>query len=164
MAVAIGTGAQDVVSKRTTSAESLVSVGRPPHNPLVKGIAVIVAAAAILLGVYYYYLKQLPRTDSGTAATQAISLTGVRNDLLQIGQAERGSIALNGKCSSLDELISSGALGANRTGRDGYTYQVSCSGASDFQVLAEHPPAQAGSGIRYPKLALDSTIQIQEVQ
>jgi hypothetical protein len=129
-----------------------------------KGIAIIVAAAAILLGVYYYYLEHLPLADSGTAPTQAISMTGVRNDLLQIGQAERGSIALNGKCSSLDELISSGALGTNRSGRDGYSYQISCSGASDFQVTAEHPAARAGSGIRYPRLALDSTMQIQELQ
>jgi len=128
-----------------------------------KGIAIIVAVAAVLLAIYYYYLKQLPRTDSGSAPTQAISLTGVRNDLLQIGQAERGSIALNGKCSSLDELISAGALTANRAGRDGYSYQVTCSGASDFQVIAEHPLAASGSGIRYPKMTLDSTLEIHEV-
>jgi hypothetical protein len=128
-----------------------------------KGIASILAVAGVLLGIYYYYLKQMPGSDSGTAPTQAISLTGVRNDLLQIGQAERSNIALNSKCSSLNDLISSGALTMSRTGRDGYTYQVTCSGSSDFQVIAEHPPAQPGSGIRYPKLALDSTMQIQEV-
>ncbi|HVM74528.1 MAG TPA: hypothetical protein VMT75_02725 [Candidatus Saccharimonadales bacterium] len=129
-----------------------------------KGIVSIIVVAAILLGVYYFYLKRLPTTDSGTAATQAISLTGVRSDLLQIGQAERSNIALNGKCASLDELVSSGALTMTRTGRDGYTYQISCSGGSDFQVIAEHPPAAAGSNIRYPKLALDATMQVQEVQ
>jgi hypothetical protein len=113
--------------------------------------------------VYYFYLKKMPTTDEGTAATQAISLTGVRSDLLQIAQSERGNIALNSKCLSLDELISSGALAVSRNERDGYTYQVSCSG-SDFQVIAEHPAALAGSGIRYPKLAIDGTMQIQEVQ
>ncbi|HTZ31239.1 MAG TPA: hypothetical protein VMH31_02205 [Methylomirabilota bacterium] len=129
-----------------------------------KSIVSIIVVAAILLGVYYYYLKRLPTTDAGTAATQAISLTGVRSDLLQIGQAERGNIALNGKCSTLDELISSGALTMNRSGRDGYTYQISCSGASDFQVIAEHAGASTNPGVRYPKLALDATMQIQEVQ
>ena len=129
-----------------------------------KGIAWIVSVAGILLSIYYCYLKRLPKTDAGTAPTQAISLTGVRSDLLQIGQAERGSIALNGKCSSLDELVSSRSLTMNANGRDGYTYTVICSGTSEFQVIAEHPPAPAGSSIRYPKLALDSTIQIQEVQ
>lgn len=129
-----------------------------------KGIVSIIVVAGLLLGVYYLYLKRLPNTDSGTASTQAISLTGVRSDLLQIGQAERSNIALNGKCSSLDELVSSGALAMNRTGRDGYSYQVSCGSGSDFQVIAEHPGASTDPGVRYPKLALDSTMQIQEVQ
>jgi hypothetical protein len=123
----------------------------------------LLAFAGVALGIYYYYLKRLPSTDQGTAPTQAISLTGVRSDLLQIAQAERGEIALNSKCVSLDELVSSGALAVSRKERDGYTYQVNCTG-SDFQVVAKHPPALEGSGIRYPKLAIDSTMQIQEVQ
>jgi hypothetical protein len=127
-----------------------------------RALALVLVAAAILFGVYEVYLKKMPTADPGTAATQAISLTGVRSDLLQIGQAERANIALNGKCASLDELISSGAMSMNRTGRDGYTYQVNCSG-SDFQVVAEHPPAPPGSGIRFPKLAIDGTMQVQEI-
>lgn len=118
----------------------------------------------MLLGICYYYLKKMPSTDTGTAPTQAISLTGVRSDLLQIGQAERGNIALNGQCVSLGELVSSGSFTMNGNGRDGYTYAVSCQGAADFQVLAEHPPAPPGSPIRYPRLALDSAMQIREVQ
>ncbi len=117
---------------------------------------------ALAFGVYEFYLKGMPTTDQGTAATQAISLTGVRGDLLQIAQAERGSIALDSKCASLDDLISSGALTANRKTRDGYTYEATCSGV-DFQITAEHPPALEGSGIRFPKLAIDSTMQIREV-
>jgi hypothetical protein len=120
-------------------------------------------AAAILFCIYHFYLKKMPTTDAGTAATQAISLTGVRSDLLQIAQAERGSFALNGKCSSLEELLSSSAMMMTKNGRDGYTYQIRCSG-SDFQVIAEHPPAPEGSGIRFPKLAIDATLQIQEIQ
>lgn len=128
-----------------------------------RALAIVLVAAIILLGVYELYLKKMPTTDQGTAPTQAISLTGVRSDLLQIAQAERGNIALNGKCASLDELISTSALAVRKTERDGYTYQVNCSG-SDFQVVAEHPAAAEGSGIRYPKLAIDATMQIQEVQ
>jgi len=128
-----------------------------------KALVGLLVTAAILMGVYYLYLKRLPTTDEGTAATQAISLTGVRSDLLQIAQAERGNIALNSKCVSLDELISSGALTMNKKERDGYSYDVSCSG-TDFQVTAEHPAALAGSGIRFPKLAIDATMQIHEVQ
>jgi len=128
-----------------------------------RAFALILVAALILFGVYQFYLTKMPTTDSGTAPTQAISLTGVRSDLLQIAQAERGSVALNGKCVSLDELISSGSLTMNRKEREGYTYEVSCSG-SDFQVLADHAPAPPGSPIRYPKLMIDNTMQVREVQ
>jgi hypothetical protein len=128
-----------------------------------RALAVVLVAAILLFGVYEYYLKRMPFTDEGTAPTQAISLTGVRSDLLEIAQAERGNIALNGKCASLDELISSGALTMNRKERDGYTYEVSCSG-SDFQAIAGHRAAAEGSGIRYPRLAIDSTMQVREIQ
>ena len=144
--------------------EILVSSALARHNQPMKGIVSIVVVAATLLGMYYSYLKRLPKTDVGTASTQAISLTGVRSDLLQIGQTERSNIALNGKCDSFDDMVSSGALTMSRSGRDGYTYHVACSGGSDFQVVAEHPSAPADSGIRYPKLAIDSAMQIQEVQ
>ena len=123
----------------------------------------VLVAAAILYGVYEVYLKKMPTTDAGTAPTQAISLTGVRSDLLQIAQAERSNVALNGKCASLDELISSGAITMNKRERDGYTYQLNCTG-SDFQVIAEHPPAPQGSGIRFPKLAIDATLQVREIR
>jgi hypothetical protein len=128
-----------------------------------RALAGLLVAVALAFGVYELYLKKIPAVDEGTAPTQAITLTGVRGDLLQIAQAERGSIALDSKCVSLDDLISSGALTANRKTRDGYAYEVSCSG-TDFQVTAEHPAAFDGSGIRYPKLAVDSTLQIREVQ
>lgn len=128
-----------------------------------RALAALLTAVALAFGVYEFYLKKMPTTDQGTAPTQAISLTGVRGDLLQIAQAERGSVALDSKCVSLDDLILSGALTANRKTRDGYTYEVSCTG-TDFQVTAEHSAAPDGSLIRYPKLAIDSTMQIREVQ
>jgi hypothetical protein len=125
-----------------------------------RALASLLVVAALLFGVYEFYLKKMPVTDRGTAPTQAISLTGVRGDLLQIAQAERASVATNGHCGSLDDLLSSGALTMTRPERDGYTYQVSCSGA-EFSVIAEHPPAPAGSPIRYPTLSIDSNMEIK---
>lgn len=122
----------------------------------------LLVTAALTLGVYYFFLRKMPTSDEGTAATQAISLTGVRSDLLQIAQAERGYIALNGHCASLDELISSNSLTMSRLERDGYSYASECSGG-DFSVTARHAPALAGSGIRYPTLSIDQTMQIREV-
>lgn len=128
-----------------------------------RALAFVVVAAAILYGVYQYHLKSLPTADAGTVATQAITLTGVRSDLLQIAQAERSYMALNGQCVSVDELISTKAVRMERSERDGYTYQVNCLGTG-FQVVAEHPPAPADSGIRYPKLAIDASMQLQEIR
>jgi hypothetical protein len=136
---------------------------RLAHNRGMRALAVVLVAVLLLFGIYQFSLKKMPTTDPGTAPTQAISLTGVRADLLQIAQAERGNIALNGHCSSLDDLISSGSLAMSRTERDGYSYQIDCS-ASEFQVVAKHPPAPEGSPIRYPTLAIDSNMQIREVQ
>ncbi len=124
-----------------------------------RALASLLVVVALLFGAYELYLRRMPTTDPGTSATQAISLTGVRADLLQIAQAERANVALNGKCASLDELLSSGALTMTKPERDGYTYQVSCSG-SEFSATAEHAPAPAGSPIRYPALSIDSSMQV----
>ena len=123
----------------------------------------LLVAAGLLFGVYQYYLKKMPTTDQGTAPTQAISLTGVRADLLQIAQAERAYVASNSQCGSLDELISSKWLSMSRTERDGYSYTVDCSG-SGFSAIARHAPAPEGSPIRYPNLAIDQTMEVHEVQ
>jgi hypothetical protein len=122
----------------------------------------VLVAAAIFFGIYHFYLKKMPTTDEGAASTQAISLTGVRGDLLQIAQAERGYIATNGHCAALDELVSSNSLSLSRSERDGYSYSVECS-SGDFTAIARHAPAPAGSPIRYPSLAIDANMQIHEV-
>ena len=122
----------------------------------------LLVGAALLFVVYEFSLKRMPTTDNGTAATQAISLTGVRADLLQIAQAERVYIATNGQCASLDELISSSSLSITRTERDGYSYAVECSGAS-FTAAARHLPAPAGSPICYPNLTIDSSLEVHEI-
>lgn len=126
------------------------------------GLLVFVAVA---FGIFYFTTKKMPVTDSGTAPTQAISLTGVRKDLLSIAEAERSNLALNSHCVSLDELISSGSLTMTKPERDGYTYDLQCSGDSgEFKVTARHAPAPQGSPIRYPTLGIDQNLQVAEVQ
>jgi hypothetical protein len=132
------------------------------ENPSMRVLALLVVSSALLLGAYVFYLKKLPTTDSGTTATQAISLSGVRSDLLQIAQAERAYVASNGSCAALPDLISSNILAMTRTERDGYSYSVECSNA-EFNAVARHAPAPAGSPIRYPNLAVDQNMQVHEV-
>jgi len=134
------------------------------NNIVMRALALVLVAALILFGVYEFYLKKMPTTDAGTASTQAISLTGVRMDLLQIAQAERGNLALNSKCASMDELSSAGSLSMVRPERDGYAYEVNCGSGGDFEVVARHAPAPEGSPIRYPILAIDSSMQVREIQ
>jgi len=124
------------------------------------GILVFVAVA---FGIYYFALKKMPSTDSGTAPTQAIDLTGVRSDLLRIAQAERSNMALGSRCAGLDELISNGSLTMSRPERGGYTYEIRCNGdGGEFSVTARHAPAPGGSPIRYPTLAIDQSMQVGE--
>ena len=125
-------------------------------------LALLLVSSALLLGAYVFYLKKLPTSDSGTTPTQAISLTGVRSDLLQIAQAERAYVASNGSCVALPDLISSNTLAMTRTERDGYSYSVECSN-TEFNAIARHAPAPAGSPIRYPNLAIDQNMQVHEV-
>jgi hypothetical protein len=128
-----------------------------------KPLVGLLVTTAFLFGVYVLYLKRMPTVAEGTAPTQAVSLTGVRMDLLQIAKAERNSIAVDGRCSSLDELQSSGSMSLSRTERAGYSYSVDCSG-NDFTVTARHAPAPADSPIRYPNYAIDQTMQVRELE
>lgn len=128
-----------------------------------RALAMLLVAAGLGFGAYMYYVKSLPTTDPGTAPTQAISLTGVRSDLLQIGRAERSFIALDGHCGSMEEMISSNALTMTKPERDGYVYTVECSGATFNGATARHAPAPEGSPIRYPTLAIDQNLEVREV-
>jgi hypothetical protein len=146
----------------TVARTSLARLPSWGQTQAMRALAGLLLTAALIFGVYQYYLKRLPVTDEGTAPTQAISLTGVRSDLLQIAQAERAYVATNGNCVSLEELISSNSLAIKRNERDGYSYAVSCAGPN-FRVVAQHAPAPAGSPIRYPNLAIDQNMQVDEV-
>jgi hypothetical protein len=62
--------------------------------------------------------------------------------------------------ASLDELVSSGALTMEKTGRDGYTYDAQPSD-STFRVIA-HCPAATNPGCT--SFVIDQTMQIQPTQ
>jgi hypothetical protein len=127
-----------------------------------RSLLILLIVGALLFGAYHFYLSKLPATDGGTAPTQAISLTAVRSNLLQIAQGERAYMAFNGRCVGLDELISSSTVKTPNTDRSGYTYSIECSD-NNFDVKAQHASATAGSSLRYPNLVIDSNMQIQEV-
>ena len=83
-------------------------------------------------------------------------------DLLEIADAEHGYIAINGECVSLSKLISTQSISMTRTGRDGYSYEIECSG-NGFTATARHRPAPAGSSIRYPNFSIDASLERSRV-
>ena len=101
-----------------------------------RALAMLLIAVGVGYAIYQYSLKKLPATN----------------------------IALNSKCSSVDDLISTGALKMVRAERSGYAYEVNCLAGANFEVVARHAPAPEGSSIRYPTLAIDTSMQLHEVQ
>ena len=128
-----------------------------------KIFASLLVTTGLLFAIYVLYLKRMPTAAEGTVTTQAISLTGVKMDLLQIAKAEHNSIGVDGHCMNMEELLASGSMSLSRPERDGYTYTVECSG-NDFTVTARHAPAPAGSGIRYPTMMIDQSMEAREVE
>jgi hypothetical protein len=130
-----------------------------------KGIVALLVATAIALGIYMYTLKQAA-PGPGMVVTQNISLTGVKNDLIAIAQAERMYYAQNGTYTDLPTLTSSGTMNITRTSRDGYTYTADASGNS-FTVTARYtaPPVDNPAHVtppHFPTLSIDQTMEIHE--
>lgn len=126
-----------------------------------RGLVAVFVVLLISGGIYYFYMRSMPAPAEGTTPTQAISITGVKNDLLQIARAERSYIAEHNECASLDQLLASGSMTMTRAERDGYAYSVECSG-TNFTVRAQHAPAPEGSPIRYPNFVVDQTLEVRE--
>jgi hypothetical protein len=130
-----------------------------------KGLAGLLVVAAISMGIYMYTLKQAAPV-TGMVATQNISVTGVKMDLLAIAQAERMYNAQNGSYADLSTLQSSGTMNLARTSRDGYTYTVETS-SNGFTVTASYtaPPPEMPKGVappRFPTLTVDQTMEVHE--
>ena len=103
---------------------------------MVRILGFLTLLAGVGIGMYLYAKQaQSNSAAAGTNNPQAVvNITGVRTDLMNIAQAERGYMASQGKYASLDELISSRSLIVNRT-RPPYSYEVETSD-NGFRVTA----------------------------
>ncbi len=129
-----------------------------------RSIVSLVVVLAIVLGGYYFIFKRVQTEGTAGSPAQAISLTGVRSDLLSIAQAERTYYGLKGSYASMEELIQSGSLAMTRNSRDGYAYSVDTS-AGGFTVTARYtgePGKPALPGM--PTLAVDQTFEMRETR
>ena len=112
----------------------------------------------------YLYMQQTKAVspagvEGGTASPKAtIDLVGVKNDLLNIANAERGYMALNGKYATLDELRTGGNLSMVNNSRGPFTYSVEV-GEGNFKAIATNGgPAIEGVPSR---MWVDQTMNIQ---
>jgi hypothetical protein len=131
----------------------------------VTGLISILVTAVLGAGMYLYFLKQAAPAP-GMVATQAISLTGVKNDLIAIAQAERMYSVQNGSYTDLATLASSGTMNITRTSRDGYTYSVDPS-TTGFTVTARYtaPPLEMPAGVappHFPTFTVDQTMEVHQ--
>jgi hypothetical protein len=128
------------------------------------GLITILLVAVISVGAYLFFLKQAA-PGPGMVATQAISVTGVKNDLISIAQAERMYFVQNGSYTDLATLASSGTMNITRTSRDGYTYSVETSG-NGFIATARYtaPPFEMPAGVAPPHFPTFTVNQSMEVQ
>lgn len=131
----------------------------------VLGVIGLLVTAAVGMGIYMYTLKQATPAP-GMVVTQNISVVGVKNDLIAIGQAERMYFAQNGSYADLPTLSTSGTMNISRTSRDGYTYAVDTAGNS-FTVTATYtaPPIEMPKGVtppHFPTFTLDQTMEVHQ--
>jgi hypothetical protein len=115
----------------------------------------------ISLGVgLYFYLGQLPRTSSGQIAPkQQIDLTGIKSDLLSMGQAERVYVASNGAYATIEQLQQDGSLTFSGNERRGYRYEAEIEGVAHFRIVASPvDPIKKD----WPTLVIDETMEITE--
>ena len=92
---------------------------------------------ALAVGAYLYTRQSTSALPSGaTSPKAAIDLTGVKNDLLAIAQAEKRYYAANSKYGSLAELRENGDTSVSDS-RGPYSYSVETS-ETGFVVRANY--------------------------
>lgn len=115
----------------------------------------------IVMGVgMYIYSKQLQNSSAPAGANNpraAVNVTGVKNDLVAIAQAERRYFAAEGKYVSLDDLISSNYISVARN-RPPYNYEVETS-STGFRVIATRSGDEA-SGTP-AQMSVDENMEFQ---
>jgi len=90
------------------------------------GFLGLVATVAIGMYIYSLQVKALDPSTGTTNGAEAALITGVKNDLIGIANAERGYLASQGKYASLEELISGNYI-TMKSERPPYVYDVEVS-------------------------------------
>ena len=117
-------------------------------------IGVLIAAA---IG-FYLYTQQAQTVSLGTAnPRQTIEVTGVKNDLVTLANAQRRYFATEGRYATIDELRSHGDISMPTNGRGPFTYSAEVS-ETGFRIVATYT---GPAGPDAPQnLSIDDSMQI----
>ena len=120
------------------------------------GLLIVVAIGMFIYRSYFTGPGDVTMgTDNPRAAAD---ITGVKNDLLAMAQAERAHMALSGNYASLAELHSSGDLLVDPARqRQGYSYMAQVSDRH-FTITAIY----SGPATRMPTFSIDETMEITQ--
>ena len=90
----------------------------------------------VAIGMYIYSLqvKAIDPTAASANSAEVATITGVKNDLIAIGNAERGYMASEGKYASLEQLTSGNYL-TIKGERPPYIYDVEVN-SGNFRATA----------------------------
>ena len=123
------------------------------------GLLGLVIALGIGAYIYTHSAKSAADAAGGAGSPKmAIDVTGVKNDLIAFGNAEKQQYALEGKYLSLDDLRAKGTtIPADRRGPFTYTAEI---GETEFRITATY----GGDPIPgAPKsLSIDQTMQVTQ--
>ena len=114
----------------------------------------ILVVTVVAMGGYLYTKQAKSVTSVGSNPQTTVEVTGVRNDLLAVANAERRYFASNGKYVSLDELRTGGDISV--PARPNYSYSAQTT-ESTFKIIAVY----SGPDAKAPKrITVDETMAI----
>lgn len=119
-------------------------------------IGFVGTVVTLAIGMYIYSLQVktlTPGAGSGNPE-DVVTITGVKNDLIGIANAERGYIATEGKYASLDELKAGNYISI-RAERPPYVYDVETT-SSSFRATASRTTKGAPA-----QLWITETMQVE---
>ena len=114
-------------------------------------------ALIIVVGIGgYVYLGQMQTlTPKGSTPTAVVEVTGVRNDLIAIANAERRFFATAGKYATLEELRANSDITV--ANRPNYTYSAEI-GDTTFKIIATY----SGEDPHAPKrISMDESMDMK---
>ncbi len=123
----------------------------------------LLGAVIALAAGMYVYSRQAQSSSAAAGASNpeaAISITGVKSDLISIATSERRYYATEGKYASFDELISANYITVARQ-RPPYSYEVETS-SGGFRVVATRS-GDDGSGLP-AQLSVDENMEFKTPQ